>query len=343
MPEFLDWPNASAPDDVIRHAVQTLQHGRLLLMPTEVGAVLAGLPSFFPDQESLARWTPLPVERLLAYDTSTDWAMHNPDVTPVELALAQRLWPSAIVLTRPTACPAWSPRHPVAGALLAQGQPLAVFRRCDGQPWSNDDLGDAVGLVIRVGEANEVSEQPLTEVWLNDRAWHVTLVGSVPEHVIRERLARQIVFVCTGNTCRSPMVEAVFKQRLAAALNCASAELPNRGYVVRSAGVATADGHPASAEAVDVLRAWDIDLSQHRSQIATAELIAQADEIVAMTRSHLLTILSRYPVLPGSLRLLCGVEGDLDDPIGGTVEVYRTCAEKVRRHVDRFITEMGLS
>ena len=86
-----------------------------------------------------------------------------------------------------------------------------------------------------------------------------------------------------------------------------------------------------------------MDLSAHRSRPASADLIARADDVIAMTRMHLTTLVGRYPVLGGALRLLCGPAGDLDDPIGGGPEVYRACATTIRDHVDRLITEMGLS
>jgi protein-tyrosine phosphatase len=62
-----------------------------------------------------------------------------------------------------------------------------------------------------------------------------------------------------------------------------------------------------------------------------------------MTRSHLTMVANRYPVLGGGLRLLCGPDGDLDDPIGGGPDVYKACATTIRHHVDRLITELGLT
>ena len=81
----------------------------------------------------------------------------------------------------------------------------------------------------------------------------------------------------------------------------------------------------------------------HRSQILAPLLVAEADHLIAMTRNHLLTIVSRYPILGGTLRLLCGIDGDLDDPLGSGPEVYQECAQKILRHIDRFLTEMRLA
>ena len=95
-------------------------------------------------------------------------------------------------------------------------------------------------------------------------------------------------------------------------------------------------------EAADVLRDYGVDLSAHRSRLASADVIARADDVIVMTRSHLMTLVGKFPVLSGALRLLCGTDGDLDDPIGGGPDVYRACAGTIRLHVDRLITEMGL-
>ena len=114
-------------------------------------------------------------------------------------------------------------------------------------------------------------------------------------------------------------------------------------YRVCSAGTAAGPNDRPTPEAVDVLLQWSVDHRDHRSTPAGAELIARADDIIAMTRAHLLAVLGRFPVVPGSMRLLCGADGDLDDPIGGGPGVYQECAGTIRRHVNRLISEMGLT
>src|SRR5205085_1801130 len=135
----------------------------------------------------------------------------------------------------------------------------------------------------------------------------------------------------------------LFKQRLAARLGCEIGELAFRGFAIGSAGIVASTGDPATLESAAAALQYGVDLSSHRSRPAAADLIARADDVIAMTRSHLLTLVNRYPVLGGSLRLFCGPDGDLDDPIGRGPEVYQACAATIRMHVDRLITEMGLS
>jgi L-threonylcarbamoyladenylate synthase len=341
MPVILDWLAASTPDDLIRQTVQTLYDGHLVLLPSEIGYVLAANPATFADERPTIFPSTIPLTRYEGFFDANEFLKYYPQQTPTERAFLQRLWPSGTAVVHgDSPYPAWMPAHSVLGTILGLISPLALFEMNGGQPLEWSTLGEAVQLIVNVGE---IPTQSLTQVTLNDRHWQIVQQGIVSKEHIRERLTRKIVFVCTGNTCRSPMAEVVFKHRLAERLGCTVAELPLRGYSICSAGVSTSDGHPASPEAVEILGEWGMDLSPHRSQMALAELIAGADDVIAMTRSHLLTILSKYPVLSGSFRLLCGPDGDLDDPIGAGPEVYRVCAEMVRQHVERLITEMGLS
>jgi protein-tyrosine phosphatase len=341
MPVFLDWRQAAAPDDVARQTAQALATGALVALPTEAGYVLAADPDKLADP---ARPGGLPdalaVSRLDGFfDPAEFFARVGP--TTAERALAARLWPGPVGWVSADApFPAWVPAHLAAGSVLAVRQaPLAVFEMDGGRPVDPAALGDAVALVVTDGPARP---GPVTLVRPNDARWELVRPGVMAEAAVREALARRVVFVCTGNTCRSPMAEGLFKRRLADRLGCAVGELPARGFVVQSAGLSAYPDDPATPESADVLRGLGVDLSGHRSRPCSADLVARADDVIAMTRGHLLTLVSKYPVLTGALRLLCGPDGDLDDPIGGGPDVYQKCARTVHQHVDRLLTEMGL-
>lgn len=154
---------------------------------------------------------------------------------------------------------------------------------------------------------------------------------------------RSVLFVCTGNTCRSPLAEVLAKKWLSDQLGCTIAELPARGVVVRSAGVAAYPGDPASEFSFQVATECGADLSEHRSQPVNPQLIDEADLIVAMTRSHAAMLFVRFPGLDKDVRLLCGGEGDLADPIGGAIDHYRDCAKTIQRHLERILAEWLVS
>jgi L-threonylcarbamoyladenylate synthase len=145
-----------------------------------------------------------------------------------------------------------------------------------------------------------------------------------------------ILFVCTGNTCRSPLAESLCKRLLADRLGCGLAELEGRGFVVRSAGVWAGAGDAASEGAVIAAAELGADLRSHRSRPINPELLADATHVVAMTGGHVAALAGRYPhVGPPPVPLADGF--DLPDPIGGELDEYRACARAIATHLDRFI------
>lgn len=145
------------------------------------------------------------------------------------------------------------------------------------------------------------------------------------------------LFLCTGNTCRSPMAEGLFRKMLADRLKCREDELLDRGYSVISAGLAAHGGSPASEHAVELLRHEGIDLATHASQQVTEELLYHADHILTMTRQHRDAVLGAYPELADKVRLLSQSNRDVSDPIGGGPEEYARCRDEIRGHLRTLI------
>ncbi len=163
----------------------------------------------------------------------------------------------------------------------------------------------------------------------------MTAPDQSPNPAEPKRPGYSVLFVCTGNTCRSPLAEALCKRMLADRLGCDPAELESRGYVVRSAGLAALPGDAAALPAVEAAWELGIDLSAHQSRPVNPELLATSTHVVAVTRGHAAVLMTQFPGVGPDPDLLCGPDDDLGDPIGGDLEQYRTCARTIRGHLER--------
>ena len=109
---------------------------------------------------------------------------------------------------------------------------------------------------------------------------------------------------------------------------------------MQSAGLAAMMGGRAAEEAVEVARELGADLGGHWSQPLTADWVARADYLIAMTRGHLRLLTEQFPRLGPRPRLLCAEGEDVPDPIGAARPVYEECARQIHKHLERFLAEV---
>jgi len=200
------------------------------------------------------------------------------------------------------------------------------------------DFGNGIDLLLDNGPI--VSPQPSTIVKVVGNDFTVLREGAIKSETIKRLAALMILFVCTGNTCRSPMAEYLCEKLFAERLHCSVDALEQHGIVVLSAGVAAMEGQSASANAIEVLNEYGIDLSKHRSLRLNETHVRFADYIFTMTRLHREKILSTWHNVDSRLNVLRTDGGDIADPIGSSTVLYRTCAERIRMETDRRLNEI---
>ena len=155
---------------------------------------------------------------------------------------------------------------------------------------------------------------------------------------------RRILFVCTGNSCRSVMAEGIMRRLLArAGLDTISVE---------SAGVFAMEGMPPTRETLRVLQAVGVDASMHRARTLTMPLVESSDLIFAMEQFQVDEILRRVPEARGKAHLLKpyglsrpDAEGNpnIPDPIGKPMEVYEVCFSEISGAVERVAKSLGVA
>jgi len=141
---------------------------------------------------------------------------------------------------------------------------------------------------------------------------------------------KKILFVCSGNTCRSPLAEGIarkiFTERLKSPVN------------VFSAGSSAFEGMPASADAIRVASRNSVDITAHQSRLLNLKAVKDADLIVTMGQKHKATV---GVLEPGALEYtvmltdFCDESGDVPDPIGGGIEVYVSAYDLIRKCVEQ--------
>jgi tRNA threonylcarbamoyl adenosine modification protein (Sua5/YciO/YrdC/YwlC family) len=178
-----------------------------------------------------------------------------------------------------------------------------------------------------------------TVVKLGKNGLQILRPGACPQEDLRAFSTVGFLFVCTGNTCRSPMAEGIFRKYLAEKLQCKVDQLEDMGYKVLSAGILDMAGTPASMEAMNACAQKEVDISTHRSRTLSREVIEESDFIFAMEQMHCERVVSLCPEAADRCELLAG-DSDIADPIGQPQEFFNTCAELIDKAIKQRIAEL---
>jgi tRNA threonylcarbamoyl adenosine modification protein (Sua5/YciO/YrdC/YwlC family) len=370
MTEVLEWHRAADPSGVIRRAVQALAEGQLVAFPTETVYGLAASALVPGAVERLCRGKGRSPDKPLALAIrgaaeALDWV---PQMSPLGQRLARRCWPGPVTLVfgdgverglasrlpervRQRVCPSGTlglrtPAHAaIRETLLRLPGPLALSSaNRSGEPAATtaEEVRQALDqdLTVLIDDGPTRYRQPSTVVRIEGNAWSVLREGVISRAELERQACCLILFVCTGNTCRSPLAESLCKKMLADRLGCPPEELPQYGFIVLSAGLAAGTGGGAAPEAIEAAHELGADLRGHATRPLTPLLVSQADWLIAMTTGHLHALASQFPDIGPRPRLLSDHGEDLPDPIGCEQQVYRDCAQCIVRDLEVLVPEI---
>ncbi len=347
----------------LRRAVEIVRQGGLVVLPTETVYGSAGLLTHAAARDRLKALRNSPDAKPLTIHIAKAEDALQYIAPPGDLAkrMMRKLWPGPVGIRFDV--PA-ERRAEVAkklgiaeGDLYDNGQ---IALRCPDHPVAEHVIHEVAGPVaitasraaLRVSELAEVKEKvdlildagptrfskPSTIIHVTGHRYEIVRPGVYDERIIERLLKTTVLFICSGNTCRSPMAEAIARKIIADRLKVLPDEIEAKGFSVVSAGAFAMPGAKATPQAVDALRAMNIDLSKHRSRALSVELIHQADAIFTMSRAHAQAVISLVPAAREKTQTL-DPDGDIEDPIGADVTVYAELAQALQPLIDKRLKE----
>ena len=239
------------------------------------------------------------------------------------------------------------PANHIATALLEKASypVVAPSANITGQPPPTDarqvldNLGGKIPLVIDGGRSRYKKSSTVVSIGRKDIK--ILREGVYSNSHIQKSAQIQFLFVCTGNSCRSPMAVILFKKYLAEKLGTDIDQLDKIGYKITSAGTMGISGLPASSEAIAVCAARGLDISGHKSTGLNKRLIEDSDIIYVMSRQHLRDVCGLAAETANKCMLLAD-KVEIPDPIGQDRKTYLDCFTQIENGVKKRISELKL-
>lgn len=353
---------------LVNEAVSALRNGALVVLPTET---VYGIAVRADDQTAVkhlmaAKNRPEKNPFTLAFSSIKRFLPYTPQLSVMAERLARRCFPGPVTLVLNADMPESEvhhlpkevlrfimpedsigiriPRHEFTLQVLENADfPIALTSaNLSGQVDSTSGqevmnvLGDKVDWIFDDGASVLKQASTVIQFTGNSNIFQILREGAVSSAQLKRLSQPLILFVCTGNTCRSPMAEVIARDILARKYSVPQETFESQtGISICSAGICANDFSPASEYSRRAVKAMGLDLDSHISQPVTHRLLEYADIIYVMTPAHQRQILSVIPEIAHKVFTLARFSGGIPDPFGNAPEVYEACAHQIRDELEK--------